>query len=498
MTAIIIAIISLIIILIFFIIMLMLTKRQNTTLTTIDEKGKIKDEKGEIDKKIDDNHEKKTVKKGNSNTSEEIKREDVFKFMEFDRILDDMIVQKGGSRFTKAIKCKGINYDLMSEVEQLAVEEGFITFLNTLKYPIQLYVQAQNVNLKNTISKYKENIVEIEEKNTEINNEYNKLVSSFDVDERKLDKITKERDSINNVYEYARDIIKYVEKMSSNKNLLQRSFYVLVSYSTSEISAVDKFNKDELIEMCSTELTTRCQAIISALASCSVSGKTLNSNELADLLYTAYNRDDVGLMNVKDNIEAGMFRLYSSSEDAFMKQEEALEEYLDNEAKIRALEAIKYSIEHDEIDTEAAQTLRREEEISRTATSMVNAEDYEQDFKDKVNKKILSDYRNTKKELLELDAQEKNMIKEGAKKDLEELERLKAIEKPNGIKLIEKSKAYANDINKDEKEKNSENEILLNDNLPKGKNNNIDKIENPKDEENIYIENDNDGNESIV
>ena len=77
MTAIIIAIISLIIILIFFIIMLMLTKRQNTTLTTIDEKGKIKDEKGEIDKKIDDNHEKKTVKKGNSNTSEEIKREDV-------------------------------------------------------------------------------------------------------------------------------------------------------------------------------------------------------------------------------------------------------------------------------------------------------------------------------------------------------------------------------------------------------------------------------------
>ena len=314
MIAIIVAIIVLIIILIFFVIMLLLTKNQKITLTTIDEKGKIKDEKGTIEQaEIQANNRKNNTSssKGKSSKAEEkdaVKREDVFKFMEFDRILDDMIVQKGGSRFTKAIKCKGINYDLMSEVEQLAVEEGFITFLNTLKYPIQLYVQAQNVDLRKTMEIYRKNISGIEEKYNDVNSRYAKMVSSFDTDERKLQELTKEKDSITNVYEYAKDMIKYVEKMEKNKKMLQRSFYVLVSYSTADISSVEKFNKNELIDMCSTELTTRCQAIISALSSCSVSGTILNSNELAELLYNAYNRDEAGVMSVKDNIEYGFCR----------------------------------------------------------------------------------------------------------------------------------------------------------------------------------------------
>ena len=505
MTAIIIAIISLVVMLLLFIMMLMLTKRQDTTLTTIDENGKIKDEKGSIDKEqsIKEANEKNKSNNSKKSNGEDIKKEDIFRFMEFDRILDDMIVQRNGSRFTKAIKCKGINYDLMSEVEQLAVEEGFITFLNTLKYPIQLYVQAQNINLKNTIQKYKKNTSEIEEKYNQVNEEYNKLVSSFDTDEKKLQKITKERDSVNNVYEYARDIIRYVEKMSTNKNLLQRSFYVLVSYNTSEIAAVDKFNKEEIIEMCSTELTTRCQAIISALSSCSVSGKALNSNELADLLYTAYNRDDIGLMNVQENIEAGMFRLYSTSEDAFLKQQEALEDYINTEARIRALEAIKYSITHDEINTSATDQLRQEEEISRTATNMVNAENYEQDFKDKVNKKILTDFRETKKALLELDATEKEIIKEQSKSDMEELEKLKNIEKPNGVKLIEKSKEYNNAQNNAQNVKNNTDIEINGKENSKVSESNEEKVENNERIENtinnIYKDEENDGyDDSIV
>ena len=84
----------------------------------------------------------------------EMRKEDVFDFMEFDEISDNMIIQNKGTRYTMMIQCKGINYDLMSDVEQLSVEEGFITFLNTLTSPIQLYVQAQNLDLKGTIKVY--------------------------------------------------------------------------------------------------------------------------------------------------------------------------------------------------------------------------------------------------------------------------------------------------------------------------------------------------------
>lgn len=501
MTAIIIAIIVLIIMLLFFIIMLMITKGQTTTLSTIDENGKIKDEKGSIEQEhLNEN------KKSTSTTNEEkntIKKEDVFRIMEFDRILDDMIVQKGGSRFTKAIKCKGINYDLMSEVEQLAVEEGFITFLNTLKYPIQLYVQAQNVDLRKAMDIYKRNITGIESQYNDINERYSKMASSFDVDERKLQALSKEKDSITNVYEYAHDMIKYVEKMDSNKKMLQRNFYILVSYSTADISSVEKFNKNELIDMCNTELTTRCQAIISALSSCSVSGNILNSNELAELLYNAYNRDEAGVMNVKDNIEAGFFRLYSVSEDAFTKKQEAYEDYLNTQAKVKALEAIKYSILNNEIETPAMYQIEEEEEISKRATRMVNSEDYDRDFKNKVNRKILSDFREEKKELLELDSEQKEMIKEQSKEDMEELDKLKEklekYEKDNSIKnnIQDNQENKNNDsenkeINKSENDENKD-KIIQEDIASNGTDDKNDTESNESD--NIYV---NEEDESII
>ena len=244
----------------------------------------------------------------NNEKKEEIRKEDVFKFMEFDRILDSMIVQNNGSRYTMAIKCKGINYDLMSEVEQISVEEGFITFLNTLRYPIQLYVQAQNVDLKSVIQEYKNNISGVKSDFERLDAEYNKVLESFESTTQEIEKVENERNKVLNVYEYASDIINYVERMSTNKSLLQRNFYVLVSYSTSEIAGADKFTKDELLNICYTELLTRAQSIISGLSSCSVEGRVLDSNEVADLLYMAYNRDDKGLLSVKETSDTGFYR----------------------------------------------------------------------------------------------------------------------------------------------------------------------------------------------
>ena len=489
-------IIFMIILLILFVIFLMLTGRQEKTLKTIDKEGKIKEDK------VEQSTSKKSTKEvSNTSSSKDkkdlYKKEDVFKFLEFDKIMDKMIVQNGGSRFTMAIRCKGINYDLMSEMEQLSVEEGFITFLNTLKYPIQLYVQAQNIDLKANIEKYRANIAELTNDYNNITEEYNKLASAFDADEVQLERVTKERDKITNVYEYANDIIRYVEKMSTNKSLLQRKFYVLLSYSTSEINSVDKFNKDEIIEMCSTELMTRCKGIISALSSCSVSGEILDSNELADLLYSAYNRDDKSLMSVKEAIESGMLRLYSTSEDAIDKKEEKLDEYLKIQAQLKAYKAIKYAKEHNEIETPASQLLSQEEEISRRATNYIKNSDYSQEDKDKATKKILSDYREDKKALNEINMIQKDAILEEAEKNIEKIPELEKVKPPLGIELIDKANGF--NANKDEK-LNSENS--------NGDNNKAElKIEEEKEDnnniskngvENIYESSDLDDDESIV
>ena len=346
---------------------------------------------------------KKTDKSGKSSSqtnSKDIQQEDVFKFMEFDRILDNMVVQNDGTKFTMAIKCKGINYDLMSDMEQIAVEEGFITFLNTLRFPIQLYVQAQNIDLKGAINTYKKNASSVQDEFEMVNKQYMELLDQFDAKREDIEVLEEKRSRVLNVYEYASDIINYVERLSLNKNLLQRNFYVLVSYYSSEITASSNFTKEELINICYNELLTRAQTVISGLSSCSVTGSVLSSNELADLLYTAYNRDDKGLLSVKEAIESGFYRLYSTSEDVFYKKQEKLQEQINDEAELKALEAIKKAVNDGTYISPAAEKLNVAEQISKKAAEIVKEEPLPNEIKAKAKEILVDDYVINKNKIL--------------------------------------------------------------------------------------------------
>lgn len=364
--------------------------------------NKKQSQKGSIEKVSNKSSSKSTSsKKETGKAEEEVPKVDVFKFMEFDKILNNMIVQNKGTKFTMAIKCKGINYDLMSDVEQIAVEEGFITFLNTLRYPIQLYVQVQNIDLKGAISTYKKNASGIKEEFDEANKEYTTLLEQFDANKEDLDRAEEKRARVLNVYEYASDIINYVERLSLNKNLLERNFYVLVSYHTSEVTSADSFSKEELINICYNELLTRAQGIIGGLAACSVTGQVLTSNEIADLLYTAYNRDDKGLLNVKEAIDSGFYRLYSTSQDVFMKKQEKLQEKIMEEAEYKAIEAIQKAIKDGTYVPPQIQELNILENVSKTAAEFVKLEDIPQDIKDTAKQILVEDYKESKKKILD-------------------------------------------------------------------------------------------------
>ena len=103
----------------------------------------------ETEKKTDQNYGKFT---GN------LTRDSIFEFMEFDEIVDNMIVRKNGTQYIMILQCNGVNYDLMSEDEKISVEEGFVQFLNTLRFPIQLYIQSRTLNLRDIIDEYKSRV----------------------------------------------------------------------------------------------------------------------------------------------------------------------------------------------------------------------------------------------------------------------------------------------------------------------------------------------------
>jgi hypothetical protein len=268
-----------------------------------------------------------------------MRKEDIREFMDFDTIVDDMIVRKKQKQFVMVIQCNGINFDLMSEQEKISVEEGFVQFLNTLRFPIQLYVQSRTLNLREIIEKYKSRVETLSD---EIKKLDIKIAQANTQGDRALkEKLNFEKRRKENVLEYGVDITDYVERLSSNKNILQQKTYVVLSYYSAEIGGnVDNYSKEEIYGMCFSELYTRCQNIASALATCQVSCKILDSEELAELLYIAYNRDEAELYQLAKALDSQFDALYSTGKDVIEKQQERL----DREINATALDLATSSI----------------------------------------------------------------------------------------------------------------------------------------------------------
>lgn len=258
-------------------------------------------------------------------------RESIKDFMEFDEVVDNMIVRKNNSQYVMVLQCNGVNYDLMSEQEKISVEAGFVQFLNTLRFPIQLYVQSRTLNLVDIIAEYKGRI---EELNYEIQKIDIKIDEALKKGNRALkEKLEFEKRRKINILEYGISITDYVEKLGSNKNILQQRTYVVVSYYAAEIGVgTDKYSKEELYNMCFSELYTRCQNIASALGTSQVTCKILDSEELAELLYIAYNRDESEVLQLSKMINAQYDSLYSSGKDVLDKKKEKLDREINLEA----------------------------------------------------------------------------------------------------------------------------------------------------------------------
>ena len=92
--------------------------------------------------------------------------------------------------------------------------------------------------------------------------------------------------------------------------------------------------------MAFSELYTKAQALIRTLSGCSVNGKILDSSELVELLYVAYNRDDFEIFGVDKAIQAGYEDLYSVAPDIFEKKIKVLDEQIKNGAIDLANDAI--------------------------------------------------------------------------------------------------------------------------------------------------------------
>ncbi len=364
-----------------------------------------------INKKKEEEPEEEVVEDESMGTFRGLSKESIYKFMEFDEIKDNMIIRKNRNQYVMVIQCQGVNYDLMSEEEKTAVEEGFVQFLNTLRFPIQLYVQTRSLNLKDIIDEYKAKVstiaTDIEKINARIANA--KAKGNEKLRQRlEFEKLRKSR-----VLDYGVDISDYVGRMSLNKNILQQKTYVVISYFSSEFSGANDCSPDELDNMAFSELYTRVQSVIHALQASGVNGKILDSESLAELLYVAYNRDDSELIQLSKALDSQYDALYSTGKDVLEKKQEKLQEAIDAEALELATDSIIKADRYRQIDK-----LKKAQMVKDKATDII------EEYKDQMDPVIYEGAKNeiakAKLEDEEEPEEEKKTGTRRTKKDTEE------------------------------------------------------------------------------
>lgn len=202
-------------------------------------------------------------------------------------VRDGIVIMSDGS-FRSVIMVKSINFDLMSQQEQEAVEYSYQNFLNSLYFPIQIFIRSQKVDLQPYVEK--------------------------------LDKIRSEHDNMLLAL-LMEDYINYITMLSQQTNIMDKKFYVVIPYfprvdvqkalSQSKnflTGLADMFSTKEKhvvvneadLETAKNELRNRVQAVLSGLMQCSIQGLPLDTQELIELYYDTYNPDTATRQELKN------------------------------------------------------------------------------------------------------------------------------------------------------------------------------------------------------
>ena len=143
------------------------------------------------------------------------------------------------------------------------------------------------------------------------------------------------------LWEYAQDTLMYTERLNRNRNVLEQKTYIIVSYYAEELGQRgENYTQEERESIIFSELFTRCNNISNALRSSSISSRVLNSEELVELLFNAFNRDELENINLKNYLENEADKLYTTSQDVLNKRKKMLQE----EINIQGIELATQSI----------------------------------------------------------------------------------------------------------------------------------------------------------
>ena len=113
---------------------------------------------------------------------------------------------------------------------------------------------------------------------------------------------------------------------------MRKKYYIVASYYYTNNESEELLNEAEIRDVAFSELYTRCQSMIRVLSTTGVTGKVLDSYELADLLYNSYNRDGAETFGINKAVDAGYDELYVTAPDIIDKRIKTINNAIEKKA----------------------------------------------------------------------------------------------------------------------------------------------------------------------
>ena len=226
---------------------------------------------------------------------------------------------------------------------------------------------------------------------------------------KQIKEVTKKR----NLYEYAQDLIQNTQQMSEDRDITTKQYYIIIPYYTEEITSVGDYDKREISSMAFSELYTRAQSLANGLSECDVRGRILNSQELIELLYVAYNREQYDIYDFETYInQSGYQSLYSVSEDVLNKRMRAINEEIAKKAKEKAVYA--YEMASDEVRRRKQAIDEKEQKMQEYIDNLAN--EIVDNEKDVIGQNLANKTKENIRKMSRKDNEEKMEIEQERKK----------------------------------------------------------------------------------
>ncbi|HAU66072.1 TPA: hypothetical protein DCW61_01875 [Candidatus Uhrbacteria bacterium] len=193
------------------------------------------------------------------------------RFLDIAEIRDDMVLLKDGT-VRAVLLVSSINFALKSIEEQEAIIQAYMTFLNSLEYPIQIVIQSRRMN----IDAYMNRLIEQERNMT------NDLLRG---------QIAEYRSFITELVELGQIMQKMFYLVVPYDPLTNRkkNFWTRFSEALSPASSA-KLNKEQLADRIE-QLMRRVELVGGQLNSMGLSSARLDTQSLIELYYDVYNPD---------------------------------------------------------------------------------------------------------------------------------------------------------------------------------------------------------------